>query len=81
MEKHPLKRKKPTNSPNKDMICVSCKKNAANNAIECDRCSKWKHKSCTGGVSDDMYGLINKVPENIRFFVLLAVWLFQLFWR
>lgn len=67
MEKHSLKRKKPTDSPNKDTICVSCKKNAAKNAIECDRCFKWEHKNCAG-VSDDMYSLINKVPENIRFF-------------
>ena len=48
----------------KDTICVSCKKNAAKNAIECDRCSKWEHKTCAH-VSDEMYGLINKVPENI----------------
>ena len=67
MEKQPLKRKKPTDSPTKDAICVSCKKNAAKNAIECDRCSKWEHKTCAH-VSDDMYGLINNVPKNIKFF-------------
>ena len=66
-ENHPLKRRKPIDLPNKDTICVSCKKNAAKNAIECDRCSKWEHKSCAH-VSDEMYGLINNVPENIKFF-------------
>ena len=67
MENQPLKRRKPIDSPSKDTICVSCKKNAAKNAIECDRCSNWEHKTCAH-VSDDMYGLINKVPENIKFF-------------
>ena len=67
MENQPLKRKKPTDSPTKDAICVSCKKNAAKNAIECDRCSKWEHKTCAG-VSDDIYDLINDVPENIKFY-------------
>ena len=67
MENQPLKRKKPTDSPTKDAICVSCKKNAAKNAIECDRCSKWEHKNCAR-VSDDIYGLLNNVPENIKFF-------------
>ena len=62
-ENHPLKRRKPIDSPNKDTICVSCKKNAAKNAIECDRCSKWEHKSCAH-MSDEMYGLINNLPEN-----------------
>ena len=66
-ENHPLKRRKPIDSPNKDTVCVSCKKNAAKNAIECDRCSKWEHKICTQ-VSDEMYGLINNLPENIKFF-------------
>ena len=67
MENQPLKRKKPTDSPTKDAICVSCKKNAAKNAIECDRCSKWEHKNCDH-LSDDIYGLINNVLENIKFF-------------
>ena len=79
-ENHPLKRRKQIDSPNKDTICVSCKKNAAKNANECERCSKWEHKSCAH-VSDEMYGLINNVPENIKFFVLLVVRLSQLFWK
>ena len=53
--------------PNKDITCVTCKQKAAKSAIECDRCGNWEHKTCAH-VNDDMYGLINKVPENIKFF-------------
>ena len=67
MENYLLKRRKPIDSPSKDTICLSCKKNTAKNATECDRCSNWEQKICAH-VSDDMYDLINKVPENIKFF-------------
>ena len=67
MDNQPLKRKKPTDLSTKDTICISCKKNAAKNAIECVRCLKWEHKTCAH-VSDDMYGVINNVPENVKLF-------------
>ena len=67
MENQLLQRSKPIDSPSKDTICVLCKKNAVKNAIECDRCVNWEYKTCTL-VSDDIYGLIIKVPENIKFF-------------
>ena len=55
-----------TDSPNKE-LCVSCGHKATKEAIECERCSKWEHKTCAQ-VSDNIYAEINDVPKNIKFF-------------
>ena len=54
-------------SPEKNDNCVSCKKSARDDAIQCEMCGCWEHKQCAK-VSDELYVLLDKVPDNVKFF-------------
>ena len=51
----------------KNNSCVSCKKSASDDAIQCEMCGDWEHKQRTK-VSDELYVLLDKVPDNVKFF-------------
>ena len=54
-------------SPEKNDSCVSCKKSARDDAIQCEMCGDWEHKQCAK-VSDELYVVLDKVPDNVKFF-------------
>ena len=63
MSSHSSKRtRKLTDSSNKDTICVTCKQKATQNAIECNKCENWEHKTCAH--VNDLYELINNVQSS-----------------
>ena len=60
--------RKQADSPNKSQEnCNFCGKNASKDAIECDRCGCWEYKDCAH-VSDAIYSMMDKVPNNVMFF-------------
>ena len=70
----PGKRDRPTNhtppsgsKKNKAEKCITCKKDAAVDAIECQWCTSWEHKVCAN-VSKKEYSLLNSASSNILFF-------------
>lgn len=59
----------PPNDPkkNKTEECVTCKKDAAVDAIECQWCGNWEHKVCAN-ISTKEYLILDTVSANIMFF-------------
>lgn len=47
--------------------CVTCKKDAAVDAIECQWCDNWEHKVCAN-ISTKEYSILDSVSPNIMFF-------------
>ena len=59
----------PTGSKkNKAEECVTCKKEANVDAIECQWCTGWEHKVCAN-ISSEEYVLLDTISTNIMFFV------------
>ena len=60
--------KKSKQGPEKvDELCVTCKKNAENDVVECQWCSKWEHWEC-GGLNSDEYNMLSSCSDKIMFF-------------
>ena len=60
-------------SPQKKECCVSCTKIVRDDAIQCEMCGDWEHSQCAK-VSDELYVLLDKVPDNVKFFALRVLW-------
>ena len=50
-----------------DTLCITCKKNAERESIECEMCFKWEHRACASITSEE-YNLLSKSSSNIMFF-------------
>ena len=48
-------------------LCVTWKKKAENDAVECQWCSKWEHWEC-GGLSNSEYNMLSSCSDKIMFF-------------
>ena len=48
-------------------LCIECKKfvNKRQEALLCDGCNKWKHRTCNSGVSRDVYRNAVKSGKDI----------------
>ena len=48
-------------------LCIECKKfvNKRQEALLCDGCNKWQHRTCSSGVSRDMYRNAVRSGEDI----------------
>ena len=63
----------PTGSKkNKPEICVTCKKEASVDAIECQWCTNWEHKVCAN-ISSAEYKILDTVSANIMFFCSMCI--------
>lgn len=49
------------------VLCITCKKNAGEDSIECECCFKWEHRACAG-VSKEEYEVLTDSSPNIMFF-------------
>ena len=49
------------------VLCITCKKNAGEDSIECECCFKWEHWACAG-VSKEQYEVLTDSSPNIMFF-------------
>ena len=52
---------------NKVEKCVTCKKDASIDAIECQWCANWEHKVCAN-INTNEYLILDSVSANIMFF-------------
>ena len=48
-------------------ICVTCNKEVKNDAIICEWCSKWEHRTCAG-LSINEYDMLTTSSNQIMFF-------------
>ena len=48
-------------------ICVTCNKKAKSDAIVCEWCSKWEHRTCAG-LSTNEYDMLTTSSDQIMFF-------------
>ena len=76
------RRRSQTNSPDKrdnggspekqdNERCITCKKLADSDVIECQWCQKWEHKVCAK-LSDNDFILLGKTSDKIRFYCSLC---------
>ena len=49
------------------ILCVTCKKSAEKDSIECECCFKWEHRECAN-ISEDEYKILGDTSPNIMFF-------------
>ena len=61
------KRAKEGPDEDEDTLCITCKKNAEWESIECEMCFKWEHRACASITSEE-YNLLGKSSYNIMFF-------------
>ena len=64
----PVDHTPPTGSKkNKAEECVTCKKEANVDAIECQWCTGWEYKVCAN-ISSEEYVLLDTISTNVMFF-------------
>ena len=51
------------------VLCITCKKHAGEDSIECESCFNWEHRACAG-ISKDEYEILTDSSPNIMFFCL-----------
>ena len=61
------KRAKEGSDEDEDTLCITCKKKAERESIECEMCFKWEHRACASITSEE-YNLLSKSSSNIMFF-------------
>ena len=60
------KRAKEGPDEDEDTLCITCKKNAERESIECEMCFKWEHRACTSITSEEYNLSLSAIVLNSR---------------